>query len=155
MLSGRSPSFLCWQALLWRQSAKACEGCGIHHSLMFAQRDATCWVNSRLHSLTSHVQVLSSPLSCDFKNEVLSTQWREALAEKQPRSRKELSMLYIDKQLCLVSQRTHSSAIDSITNAEIRVIAIHSLGVTCLTSQHREAVSEYDSSCAAWQCVQR
>ena len=136
---GRNPSsFLCWQALLCCRSAGACEGCGIHHNLMLVQRDATCCVNSRLHCLASHVQVLGSPLSCDFKNEVLSIQQLEGLAEKQPRSRKELSMLCTDKKLCLVSQRAHSSAVGSVSNAEIRVIAFHSFGVACITSHHRE-----------------
>ena len=77
-----------------------------------------------------------SPLSYDFKNEVLRITQREALAEKQPRSRKELSMLYTDKQLCLLSWRSHSSAVDSVGNAKVRVIAVHSLGVACLTSHH-------------------
>ena len=153
----RSPSsFQCWQAQHYLSLCTcARKGCGRYHSLMLVQQDATCWVNSRLHSLASHVQVLGSPLSCDFKNEVLSIQQLEALAEKQPRSRKELSMLYTDQQLCLGSQRTHSSAVNSISNAEVRVIAIHSLGVACITSRYREAASEYDSACAAWQCVQR
>ena len=39
-----------------------------------------------------------------YKKEVLSIRQLEAMAEKQPRSRKELSMLYTDKQLmpCLL-----------------------------------------------------
>ena len=39
---------------------------------------ASSWVNSRLHSLVSHVHGLGSPLSCDFKNEVMNIQQHEA-----------------------------------------------------------------------------
>ena len=93
-------------------SAWACEGCGRYHSLMLAQRDATCWVNSRLHSLVFHVQVLGSPLSCDFKNEVLSIQQLEA---------KKSSACCALINSYAFSQRTHSSAVNSISNAEVRV----------------------------------
>ena len=94
----------------------------------------------------SHVQVLGSPLSYDFKNEVLSIISREALAEKQPRSRKELSMLYIGEQLCHVSWRTHSLAVNSKGEAKVGVIAVHSLRVTCLAPHHGETVPQHNSS---------
>ena len=98
-------------------------------------------------------QVLGSPLSCDFKSEVLSITQLEAMAEKQPRSRKGLSMLYTDKQLCLASERTHSSAEDPVGHAEIRAIAIHSLGAACFASHHWESTPQHNSSWARWQCL--
>ena len=84
----------------------------------------------------------------------MNMQQREALAEKQPRLKKEHSMLYTDKQLCLVSYKTQSSAMRSISDAEIRMVAFNSLRVACFTSHHREAAPECDSAGAAWQCIQ-
>ena len=135
--------FLCWQAslvlVLDPQKAVMKTACAC------ATGRYTLVQNQTTFS-ASHVQVLGSPLSCDFKNEVLSIRQLEAMAEKQPRSRKELSMLYTDKQLCHVSWRTHSLAVNSKGEAKVGVIAVHSLGVACFAPHHGETTPQYNSS---------
>ena len=94
----------------------------------------------------SHVQAYWAHLGhVTYKKEVLSIRQLEAMAEKQPRSRKELCMLLTDKQQDCGSCNVLSLAVDSERKAKVGVVAIHSLRVACLTSKNRETASQHDT----------
>ena len=128
LLLGRSPSPFCLGEQRQSASAGAWSAKAYHE-------DSIRLCNGALHTGTKPDYILCVPCAAywahlshvTFKNEALSIRQLEAMAEKQPRSRKELSKLCTDKQLCLVSREARSLAVHSKGEAKVGVVAVHSL----------------------------